>query len=170
MARRPRPLDEDEARAWRAVLDGTQLVRARIERELQRSGTVPPGYYGILVALAEAPGRRLRMGDLAATTLSSPSRLSHAVDRLEALGWVERRACGVDGRGLDAVLTDAGAGALDRAVPVAATAVREHLLDVMDGDERATVAAVFGRVADRLRTELGMCARLVDKGDTDCCG
>src|SRR5215216_1095128 len=113
MARRPRPLDEDEARAWRAVLDGTQLVRARIERELQRSGTVPPGYYGIPVALAEAP---------------------------------------------------------DRAVPVAATAVREHLLDVMDDDERATVAAVFGRVADRLRTELGMCARLVDKGDTDCCG
>jgi DNA-binding MarR family transcriptional regulator len=167
--RRPARLDDDEIRAWRAVLDGTQLLRARIEREVQQAGTVPPGYYGILVALSESPHRRMRMRDLALATLSSPSRLSHAVGRLEAMGWVERRACGVDGRGLDAVLTAAGAEALDAAVPVAAAAVREHLLDVMDDEERATVAAVFGRVAERLRADLGDCTRLADKSDDSGC-
>jgi DNA-binding MarR family transcriptional regulator len=169
----PRPtLDEQESQLWRAVIDGSQLLRTRIEREVQRSATVPAGYYGILVALSEARGRRMRMGDLATATLSSPSRLSHAVDKLEAAGWVERRACGGDGRGLDAVLTDAGLDALRSAVPVAASAVREHFLDVMDDDERAVVGAVFARVRDRLRADLVACPRLGDgDGDGDaCCG
>jgi len=163
-------LDAGEARTWRAVIDGTQLLRARIEKELARSGTVPAGYYGILVALSEAPGRRLRMGDLADATLSSPSRLSHAVGRLEQAGWVERRACGGDGRGLDAVLTDDGLAALRSAVPVAAAAVRDHFLDLLDDDERAAVCAVFERVAERLRADpLAACPRLADRGDDDSC-
>ena len=118
------------------------------------------------------------MGDLASATLSSPSRLSHAVGKLEAAGWVERRACGVDGRGLDAVLTDAGLAALQSALPVAASAVREHFLDVMDDDERAVVGEVFARVRDRLQADLAACPRLADdvgppvagRGDATCCG
>jgi DNA-binding MarR family transcriptional regulator len=165
--RRPRTLDDGEARTWRAFIDGSQLLRARIEKELQRSATVPPGYYGILVALSEAPGRRLRMGDLADATLSSPSRLSHAVGRLEQAGWVERRACGGDGRGLDAVLTDDGLAALRSALPVAADAIREHFLDLLDDGERAVVRAVFERVAEQQRADLGACPRLADRTDDD---
>lgn len=150
-------LDDDEQQAWRAFLDGSRLVRAQVERALQDSGCVPAGYYGILLALAEAPHRRMRMGDLASATHSSPSRLSHAVGRLEAAGWVERTACGVDGRGLDAVLTDAGLAALESAVPVAAAAVREHFLDVMDPAEREAVTAVFTRIRDRLSDDVASC-------------
>jgi DNA-binding MarR family transcriptional regulator len=157
---RPPMLDPEELGTWRAFIDGSQLLQDRIGRALQDSGTVPPGYYGILVALSEAPHRRMRMGDLAAVTLSSPSRLSHAVGRLETSGWVVRTACGVDGRGLDAVLTDEGLAALESAVPVAAAAVREHFLDVMAPDERDVVAAVFARIRQRLHQDLaaGPCA------------
>jgi DNA-binding MarR family transcriptional regulator len=158
-------LDEHEQRVWRAFIDGSQVLRHRIERDVQQSGTVPAGYYGILVALSEAPGRRMRMGDLAAATLSSPSRLSHAVGRLEASGWVERAACGVDGRGLDAVLTDPGLAALKSAVPVAAAAVREHFLDLMDDDERDVVAGVFERVLARLQREPAPCGQLAEPAD-----
>lgn len=139
---------------WRAFIEGSQLVRHTIERDLERSDTVAPGYYGILVALSEAPGRRLRMGELADATLSSPSRLSHAVGKLERAGLVERTACGVDGRGLDAVLTDAGLAALESAVPVAANAVRAHFLDAMTPDERAVVGAVFERIRQRVRADM----------------
>jgi len=166
MARTPL-LDDDEQRTWRAFIDGSRLLRHRVEKAVQASGTVPAGYYDILVALSEAPGRRLRMGDLAAATLSSPSRLSHAVGKLQAAGWVERTACGVDGRGLDAVLTDAGLAALEAAVPVAAAAVREHFLDLMDDDERAVVAKVFARVREHVQSDLAACNRLGDEGA--CC-
>jgi hypothetical protein len=40
--------------------------------------------------LSDAPGRSLRMSELADSTQSSRSRLSHAVTRLEGLGWVRR--------------------------------------------------------------------------------
>ncbi len=170
MATRP-TLDEHELAVWRAFIEGSQLLRHRIGRELQQSGTVPAGYYDILVKLSEAPGRRMRMGDLAAATLSSPSRLSHAVSKLQAAGWVAREACGADARGLHAVLTDAGLAALESAVPVAAGAVREHFLDVMDDTERAAVGAVFARIYERLQTDMGACPRLGDKDDDGtCCG
>ena len=75
---------------------------------MQRSATVPAAYCGH----PRRPVRGTRsppgMGDLATATLSSPSLLSHAVRKLEAAGWVERQACGVDGRGLHAVLTEDG--------------------------------------------------------------
>ena len=48
---------------------------------------MPHAYYQVLAMLSEAPGRTLRMSELAAATTSSPSRLSHAVARLEEKGW-----------------------------------------------------------------------------------
>ena len=61
-----------------------------LDRELQRDAGMPHAYYEILVRLSEAPDRRLRMSELAEATGSSRSRLSHAVARLEAAGWVRR--------------------------------------------------------------------------------
>ena len=58
--------------------------------------------------LSEAPGRALRMSQLAAASTFSKSRLSHAVSRLEERGWVIRQDCPTDRRGQVAQLTDAG--------------------------------------------------------------
>jgi DNA-binding MarR family transcriptional regulator len=71
----------------------------------------------------------LRMSQLADRCLSSRSRLSHAVSRLEERGWVRRQTCEGDGRGLLAVLTDEGFTALEAAAPVHVEGVRTHLFD-----------------------------------------
>ena len=97
----PRWLDADEQRTWRAFFGATQLLFDRLDRELQRDAGMPHAYYEILVVLSESPGRRRRMSELAETTLSSRSRLSHAVARLEERGWVRREACTTDRRGHD---------------------------------------------------------------------
>ena len=90
---------------------------------------IPHAYYEILVQLSEAPERRLRMSQLADRCLSSRSRLSHAVSRLEERGWVRRQVCAEDGRGQLAVLTDDGFAALEAAAPVHVARVRTHLFD-----------------------------------------
>ncbi len=69
--------------------------------------------YEILVRLSEAPEHALRMSELAARTLFSRSRLSHAVGRLEREGLVRREPYSGDRRGLCAVLTEKGWGALE---------------------------------------------------------
>jgi DNA-binding MarR family transcriptional regulator len=125
----PRWLDAEEQRAWRAWLYSTQLLNDRLDRELMRATGIPHAYYEILVQLSETPGRQMRMSELADRCLSSRSRLSHAVSRLEERGWVRRQECAEDGRGLLAVLTDEGFAALAAAAPIHVEGVRTHLFD-----------------------------------------
>ncbi|TFV80200.1 MarR family transcriptional regulator [Blastococcus sp. CT_GayMR20] len=125
----PRWLDAEEQKAWRAWLYSTQLLQDRLDRELTHQTGISHAYYEILVALSETPGRMMRMSELADRCLSSRSRLSHAVSRLEERGWVRRQVCAEDGRGQLAVLTDEGFAALEAAAPVHVESVRTHLFD-----------------------------------------
>lgn len=122
-------LDEDEQRAWRAYLVATQRLSQQIDHDLQADAGIPHGYYEVLVRLSEAPDRTMRMSELADSSQSSRSRLSHAVARLEELGWIRRESCPDDRRGSFAVLTDKGFAALAAAAPEHVRSVRRHLFD-----------------------------------------
>src|SRR3954452_14469956 len=122
-------LDAEEQKAWRAWLYSTSLLQDRLHRGVTHARRISHTYYEILVALSEAPMRAMRMSELADRCLSSRSRLSHAVSRLEERGWVRRQVCPDDGRGQLAVLTDEGFAALEAAAPVHVTGVRTHLFD-----------------------------------------
>jgi len=122
-------LDVEEQRAWRASMYSWKLLEERLDRELTRETGISHAYYEILVQLSETEGRSLRMSELADRCLSSRSRLSHAVSRLEERGWVRRQVCAEDGRGQLAVLTDEGFAALEAAAPVHVESVRTHLFD-----------------------------------------
>jgi DNA-binding MarR family transcriptional regulator len=143
-------LDREEQATWRAFIEAAQLLFERLERDLQEQAGIPHGYYEILVRLSEAPERRLRMSDLAENSLSSRSRLSHAVNRLEELGWVRREVCATDRRGQLAVLTDDGFAALAAAAPGHVETVRTHVFDQL------TPAQVkqLRTISERIRTEL----------------
>ena len=123
-------LSEDEQRAWRTFGTATRLLTERLDRDLQEAG-MPLTYYELLVMLSEAPGRTLRMAELAKWTRSKPSRISHAVNKLEQAGWVRREHYAADRRGWLAVLTDEGFEALRAAAPKHVTSVRAHLIDVL---------------------------------------
>lgn len=122
-------LDDDEQRAWRALIALTHLLPAALDRQLLRDAGIPHAYYVILAMLSEAPERSMRMSRLAEVTATSPSRLSHAVARLEERGWVERTTCPTDRRGQVARLTDDGYAVL---VDVAPGHVREAARLVFD--------------------------------------
>ena len=143
-------LDDDEQATWRAFLAATRLLMDRLDRELQAGAGLPHSYYEILVRLSEAPGRAMRMSDLAERCDSSRSRLSHAVSRLEAEGWVRREAVASDRRGAVAVLTDAGLAALESAAPIHVEGVRRHLFDQLDPDQRRALAEISRTLHDHL--------------------
>lgn len=142
-------LSLDEQRAWRGLLESTRLLFDALDRQLTADSSMATGYYEILVNLSEAPGRSTRMGDLAQRTRSSRSRLSHAVDRLEERGWIERGECPTDRRGQTATLTEAGYAALVAAAPGHVRAVREHVIDRLTPEqvgqlEQITTAIMAG--------------------------
>ena len=122
-------LSDEEQAAWRAYLLAFQLLWEDLDRELQRDAGLAHSHYGILVALSEAPDRRLRMSDLAQLQRYSQSRLTHAIARLERDGYVVREQCPTDRRGLNAVLTPAGMKALEAAAPGHVAEVRATVFD-----------------------------------------
>lgn len=143
-------LSDRQQQVWRAYLKLTGTLNEHLARELRRDAGLPPTYYLVLAMLSEAPDRSLRMTELAAAAWASPSRMSHAVDRLEEAGWVERIPAPDDGRGQLATLTDAGYRKLVEAAPGHARAVREILFDGLNPE----LLAAFGEICDRALSEL----------------
>lgn len=143
-------LSDAEQCAWRAYLEATQRLFDQLDRELQHEVGMPLAYYQILAMLSEAPDHTLRMSDLAQLTWSSRSRVSHAVDRLEENGWVERISCPSDKRGAYAVLTPAGLRVLEAAAPSHVSSVRRLLFDQLSAEELAAFAAQSRKIAERL--------------------
>ncbi|MCO1595781.1 MarR family transcriptional regulator [Micromonospora sp. RHAY321] len=143
-------LDSDEQRTWRAFLTASRALMDTLDRELQRDAGMPHAYYEILVRLSEAPDRQLRMSELADAAGSSRSRLSHAVARLEAAGWVRREECPTDRRGQVALLTDAGFATLAAAAPGHVEGVRRHLFDALSPAQVDQLRRISETLAEHL--------------------
>jgi DNA-binding MarR family transcriptional regulator len=152
MAPEPRWLDDEEQRGWLAWVFSNRLLWDELERDLERDTDMPYGTYEILVMLSDAPDRSLRMSELADATQSSRSRLSHAVARLEAVGWVRRAACPNDRRGALAVLTDEGFAALELAAPHHVESVRTHLFDQLSPTQLAQLREISDTLLEHLVT------------------
>lgn len=143
-------LNADEQRTWRAFLATNQLLFDRLDRELQADSGMSHASYEILVGLSESPDRAMRMSDLAGACLSSRSRVSHAVDRLERLGWVQRVECPSDRRGAFAVLTAEGFAELDKAARGHVEAVRRSLFDQLSDAQVKQLREICERVVTNL--------------------
>jgi DNA-binding MarR family transcriptional regulator len=143
-------LTADEQVVWRAFLDVSRLMTEQMNRQLSEESGMSLPEYEILVALSEAPERRLRMSDLADRVISSRSRITHTVGRMEERGLVHRVACLDDGRGVLCALTDAGFAALEAAAPGHVETVRSLMFDPL------TPAGVdaLGRALVKIREEL----------------
>ncbi|MFW6693615.1 MarR family winged helix-turn-helix transcriptional regulator [Streptomyces sp. MAR4 CNX-425] len=144
-------LTDDEQRIWRLFMNAIRDFNAHLDRQLRRDSGMPVAYYEILVHLSEAPGRSLRMSELADLARSSRSRLSHAVTALEKLGYVSRCTTDADRRGSVAQLTDAGFAVLEAAAPGHVTEVRKHLFDVLTPEQQHMLGEIGGAVQEGLR-------------------
>lgn len=143
-------LTAEQQQVWRGFLQLTGSLEYELDRELQRDAGMPHAYYLILAMLSEAPQGALRMSQLAAAAWASPSRISHAVDRLEREGWVVRRPDERDKRGQVAVLTDLGRRQLESAAPGHARTVRRILFDRLTPEQ----LAAFGDICRMALAEL----------------
>lgn len=142
-------LDIEEQRAWRRYLRAVRLLDEELRRGLEEHGLSHPEYE-ILVRLSERDGHVMRMSELADSVVSSRSRLTHTVTRLERADMVMRRSCTRDGRGVECLLTDKGMATLEAAAHTHVEQVRTHLLDAMSREQFLALGEALGQVADQL--------------------
>jgi DNA-binding MarR family transcriptional regulator len=143
-------LTAEELAVWRMLQRAQVRVTRHLESELLVAHDLPLASYEVLMQLAEAPRRRLRMNDLADRVLLSRSGLTRLIDRLQRDGLVAREACADDARGLYAVLSDRGAARLAEATPTYLRGIRRQFLDMLDAGEIAQVRHMLAKLGDEL--------------------
>jgi DNA-binding MarR family transcriptional regulator len=132
--------------AWRSFLRAHATVTRELERDLDNDAGLPLAWYDVLLTLAQAPGRRLRMAQLADQVLLSRSGLTRLVDRLEREQLVRRERSSDDARGTYTVLSPAGLRRLKDAVPAHLASVQRHWLSHFSDDDLRTLGALMSRV------------------------
>lgn len=102
--------------------------------------------YDVLVQLAAADERRLRMSELAERLLLSRSGITRLVDRLVADGLVGRDPCESDRRGHWTVLTDAGEERMREAAPTHLRGIGRHFLARIDPEDQRALAGLLSKL------------------------
>jgi DNA-binding MarR family transcriptional regulator len=125
----PDPFTREEFLAWRGFLRVHAHVTGELDRRMTDAHGISLADYGVLITLVSAPGMQLRMGELGARRLVSPSKISRVIDELERGGLVKRTRDTEDGRSFLAKLTARGLRKLREAQVTHHAVVRERFLD-----------------------------------------
>jgi DNA-binding MarR family transcriptional regulator len=102
-------------------------VREALEHALQRDHRLSLTEYEVLRRLNDSPEGHRRIQELAEEIHLSQSALSRLVQRLEDDGYVCRKVCDHDRRGVFACVTDAGRKAQAEAQPTHVSVLSEAL-------------------------------------------
>jgi DNA-binding MarR family transcriptional regulator len=138
----------EERATWVAFTLASNEVLAALDRRIQRVAGLAHSHFAILQVVSQAPEAVAKMADVSATLRFSPSRLSHAVGRLERDGWVERRADPDDGRGQLVALTEVGHQRIAEIAPDHIRAVRRLVFDHLTSEQVTQLATISRALID----------------------
>ena len=134
--------------AWAALLQVHAELVPRLDRQLIQATGLPLSWYDVLLELAAAKERRLRMGELAQRVVLSRTRVSRIVDELVAAGLVDRETDPQDGRSAFATLTADGLARYRAAAPVYIAGIEREFAGSLTDAELAAVASALRNVAN----------------------
>jgi DNA-binding MarR family transcriptional regulator len=137
---------EQELAAWRGLLRVHARVTRALDAQMRTAHGVSVSAYEVLLFLAEAPGHRLRMAEIADRVLLTRSGSTRLIDRLAELGYVARCAAETDGRGAYAALTPAGLETFRAAQRTHREGVRMYFLDHLNTTDTIVLGDIWTRL------------------------
>jgi DNA-binding MarR family transcriptional regulator len=142
----PRWLDAEERQAWLALASTLNRLPAALDAQLRRDAGISHFEYQVMALLSEAPGRTLRMSELARMAEGSLPRLSQVTTRLEQHGWVTRTPDPADGRYTLATLTGPGQAKVTEAAPGHVQEVRRLVFDPLTKSQSRQLREISRRI------------------------
>jgi DNA-binding MarR family transcriptional regulator len=133
-----KPLSAKEQAAWRAFVRALTVAPRMLDADLAAVSRLNMADYHVLVLLSERTEHAMRMNELAAEAILTPSGLT---------GFVERVRSENDGRGQVAELTEAGFNALLSAYPPHLHSVRTRVMRHLRGLDLVAFTAAMERIA-----------------------
>jgi DNA-binding MarR family transcriptional regulator len=144
------PLIRKQVAAWQQLLICQSRIARMVEREFESQGLISFGFYDILFHLRHAPNREERFREINGEVVLSRSALSRCIDRMAALGLVEKLDCPEDPRGLIVRITAKGEEELRKAWPIYRKLIERLFGRHFTGEELEFLATRFANVADQL--------------------
>jgi DNA-binding MarR family transcriptional regulator len=135
--------------AWTALCEVVDQVRVALNRDLQRSAGLTLADNLVLCQVAMAPGKRLRMVDIAGLLTIGKSAVTKTVDRLEERGLITRERDRSDRRTVYAALTAEGEKIFAAAQPVFADAVQRHFASQLHQGQIRQLRVLSERILQR---------------------
>ena len=129
-----------------ALWDLTSRLGQRLDSALTREAGISLAWFILLRRLASTAPGDLRMRDAGAALVMTSGGMTRMVDRIEAAGHVERRACPRDRRALRLYITDAGRAVLRQAELVYRRELETHLLRHLHGDEVRQLRQILAKL------------------------
>ena len=148
----------NEDRAWRDLIRIATILPRVLDTQLRRKTPLSLSEFGVLLHLSEAPDGEMRMGDIAAGTGLSPSRITRVVAEMRVDELVEGRQDPDDARSQIARITDLGRQQQAQAYLVQVAGARELIFDHVDDDDVTRLADLLELIVRRLRTAGGTAA------------
>jgi DNA-binding MarR family transcriptional regulator len=145
--------DEVMLRDWFRLYAGMQNVTADLLAEVERSGGLTAPEFQVLWHLHRGPERCAPMNEVSRLLNFSTAGTTKLIDRLCAMGLVERRTSPTDRRVILAEVTEAGRRAADRAESILAATLRERFLGRLGADRVSALLEAF----EILGVESGEC-------------
>ena len=130
--------DEQLLRRWFQLYAGMQTLTADLLAEVERGGGLSAPEFQVLWHLGSAEARRVPMNEISRLLGFSTAGTTKLIDRLCAMGLVERRPSPSDRRVILAELTAAGGRAATRAARILAAALRDRFVGRL-GEDRVTI-------------------------------
>jgi DNA-binding MarR family transcriptional regulator len=140
-------------RAWARLMNAQRLTLAAVEHALKVADLPPLDWYDVLLEVERAGDDGLRPFELERAMLLAQYNLSRLVDRIERVGYVERRACEEDGRGHQIVITADGKAMRRKMWPVYAQAIEIVVGQRLATKDVETLDRLLGTLIEKHATE-----------------
>ncbi|MET1072022.1 MAG: MarR family transcriptional regulator [Umezawaea sp.] len=145
-AEEPRWLTDEQQDTWRALIGLILRLPSALDTRMRRDAGISHFDYLVLSTLSMAPGRTMRMSELAVEAESSLPRLSQVVTKLEKQDWLRRAPDPADGRYTLATLTEAGWEKVVATAPGHVDEVRRLVFDSLPPAQQRQLGEISRRV------------------------
>ncbi|MFJ6700050.1 MarR family winged helix-turn-helix transcriptional regulator [Streptomyces sp. NPDC091272] len=149
------PLDPQEEQLVRQLGRLVHGLPRFLEEDMARMAGIAMTDFAVLIVLAETPGQRLRMVDLAWHVGLTPSRITRVVDGLQARDLVVKARDPDDARSNVVSLTATGRSVADEARPHYVASVRNRILAHIPPETMPATLEAINRATDALLCEHG---------------
>lgn len=152
-ATEPQWLDATQLEHWKSLIALVMTLPSALDAQLRREAGLNSFEYHVLAHLSDAPDHTRTLSDLAVLSEGSISRISHAVDRLERAGRLQRRSCASGRNRAEAVLTPAGWEVLQQAAIGHVTEARRLVIDRLSPEHLAALGEAAAIIVAATRGE-----------------